>query len=243
MANFTSGMTLFFVTKPIATEPGFLIDFGNGTNNNGNFNILDQGGTSQWQLNISDSSGDVSTVAPSGNIGQNQFQLLQVLDSGTTATISTNSVPLITSTSMYAIPNMARQSCQLGRWSHYTSSYYYGEIAEVLIYNQALTTAQQQAVQAYLASHYAPVVTPSMGVYSSAAVTMQSYSNGTVYLTENNTVPTTSSTQYISPVVLNSSTTVQARTINSAGSSPIATSYRDSFKCCVLGSIRRRPLV
>jgi len=101
-----------------------------------------------------------------------------------------------------------------------------GQIAEVLIYNRALTDTERQQAEAYLANKYglpyygsAPTISPNGGSYSGTqSVTLTSnQSVGTLHYTLDGTEPTASSPTYTGSFSLTGSALVSAAVFSSSG--------------------------
>ena len=94
-----------------------------------------------------------------------------------------------------------------------------GDLAEMLVYNTALSDTNRQAVEQYLLAKYnlqstvsPPLFVAAPGAYNSAqTVTITSTSGATIRYTTDGTIPTESvGTVYTSPVVIAQTTTLQA---------------------------------
>jgi hypothetical protein len=104
-----------------------------------------------------------------------------------------------------------------------------GDIAELVIYDRALTSSERKSVEDYLAFKYAPYVvtagapefTPSGGNFDSQVeVSIRSATPGAeIRYTLDDTEPTESSTLYTGPITLTTATLVQARAFR-AGATP-----------------------
>jgi hypothetical protein len=100
-----------------------------------------------------------------------------------------------------------------------------GDIAEVLVYDHQLSTAEMQQVGVYLANKYGlstnvpPVISPSAGSYSSTqTVSISSgLTTGMIHYTIDGTTPTATSPVYTGPISLSASALVQAAVFSSTG--------------------------
>jgi len=101
-----------------------------------------------------------------------------------------------------------------------------GQIAEVLIYNRALTDTERQQAETYLANKYgisyyglAPTISPNGGSYTgtqSVAIT-SNQSVGTLHYTLDGTEPTVTSPTYTSAITLSGSALVNAAVFSTSG--------------------------
>ena len=108
-----------------------------------------------------------------------------------------------------------------------------GHVAELVLYDRALTREERKSVEDYLALRYAayvatvgaPEFTPNGGTFAgSVSVTLSTPTPGAqVRYTTDGTTPTDSSSSYSAPLVLTATTTVQARAFHPAMSqSPVS---------------------
>jgi hypothetical protein len=100
--------------------------------------------------------------------------------------------------------------------------YWWGDLAELIVYDRALSMTERKAVEDYLLNKYrlgvavtAPVVSPNGGVFTgSVAVTLQTPTPGAgIYYTLDGTEPSTSSNLYAGPLTLTSTTTLKAKAL------------------------------
>lgn len=149
-STFTSGASIFVVLRPNSVSAGArVIDLGNGaTSDNVNIQEPTSTGASMYVFNGS----TPSSVTASSAITLGKFQLLEAIHNGsTTATILTNALQGAQSTSMNSITNTPRSSNFLGQGSA-GGNYFNGDIAEVLVYNRAVTTLERSTIEAALIS-------------------------------------------------------------------------------------------
>lgn len=103
-----------------------------------------------------------------------------------------------------------------------TSSYFNGDMAEVMVYNRALADADRTDLRAYLYSKYAiaawapaqstPVVTPTTGTFGQAQeVTISIPLGSRVYYSLDGNTPTQASTPYTGPVTIANPSTLKAK--------------------------------
>jgi len=143
----------------------------------------------------------------------NFYQFSSTLSAATT---STNSVA-----GVIDYGDLTRKDLIVGGSSTgYLSQAFDGKIAEILLYNRALTASELQQATLYLTRKYGlvqnltPTISPNGGSYtSSQAVTISaSVSGGTVHYTIDGTTPTASSPTF-SSLTLSQSALVQAVTV------------------------------
>ena len=172
-ADFTNGLTLFVVARPTAAQTGSkLVLLGNGAGQ-ANVGFGRDGGGAGLQYFTTDGGGDYGWFATDAALTTNEAALYAVVQGGGTAnasvttTVSKNGVA-VGSGSVYVPPLVTRANNYLGRSYWASDGYFQGDIAEVILYNRALSTAEQSTVHAYLAEKYElAVVTPPPSVLDS----------------------------------------------------------------------------
>jgi hypothetical protein len=152
--NFAQGLSIFLVVKPTAaTALSQIINLGTGSSNDYNFGI-EINSSSEAEFFVYTSAGSGMTSVSYGSTIGTSAQLIEVIQTGTNATILTNGANPVTNASMNSIPEpTGRTANYLGQASG-GGNYFNGEIAEVIIYNTALSTVQRQAVESYLISKF-----------------------------------------------------------------------------------------
>jgi hypothetical protein len=229
-SNFSSGASIFVVTEPTSVTSGArFIDLGNGSASDNL--LLDEPTASGAALYVYNGSSP-SNVTSSSAITTNQFQLLEAVYSGTTtATISTNGVAGAQSASMNTIANTNRANCYVGQGSG-GGNYFKGQIAEILVYNRAVTASEQASIEGYLLSKYqivpsqstsAPTISAAGGTLAvPTQVAIEAPPAATIYITRDGTTPTTSSTVYTSPITISYSQTLKAIAVINGLSSTVS---------------------
>jgi hypothetical protein len=217
-ANFTQGASIFVVTKPTSITTGVrFLDFGNGqTNNNISFREQASTGFSLYSYN----GATASNVTSSTGLGTGSYQLLEAIHSGAgNATLYSNGAQTAQG-NLSNINNVARTGNFIGK-DFNTTTFLNGQIAEILVYNSALTNGDKAAIESYFKSKYnvgnaptlaAPVITPGDSVFSTSpqAVSISAAPGAFIYYTTDGSTPTTSSTLYTGPFNISSSTVVKA---------------------------------
>ncbi len=222
-SNF-SGASIFIVTKPSTsfTTGARFLDFGNG---NPSDNIILQetttgtgstGGAGFYVYNTTTTSSVTSATA----LTLNSYQMLEAIHTGIglTATLYTNGIQ-DNQGAINNINNLTRTGNYIGKANN-AGSYLQGQIAEILVFNNTLSSSQRQAVEAYFHSKYgiasmptldAPVITPGTSVWSSPQqVSIAADPGASIYFTVDGSTPTTSSTLYTGPFPVSATTTVKA---------------------------------
>lgn len=217
-SSFTSGASIFVVVRPTAVSAGArILDLGNGATSD-NINIQEPTNTGASLYVYSAST--PSSVTSSSAITLGQFQLLEAVhDGSTTATILTNALQGAQSTSMSSITNILRANNFLGQGSA-GGNYFNGDIAEILVYNRAVTTLERSAIEAALINKYqvltaistpAPIISIPTGTLASPTqVAISARSGAITYVTTDGTTPTTSSPVYSGPLNVYFTQTVKA---------------------------------
>jgi hypothetical protein len=234
MASFTSGASIFLVTKPAAVTAGArFLDFGNGSASDNIF--LDEPtntGASLFTYNGATSS----SVTSSSAITLGQYQLLEAIYNGSsTGTIYTNAVEGVQSTSLQTLQNLTRNNNYIGQASQ-GGNYFDGQIAEILVYNTAVTASQQAAIEGYLFNKYnlinsastpAPTISVAGGTLSAPTqVAIEATTGSTIYITLDGSTPTTSSPVYSGPINVDYSLTLKAiAVLNGVESSVSSATY------------------
>ncbi len=168
------------------------------------------------------------------DVNRNQAYVLAGSYDGTTVSLWQSGVLTSTTTVSGVIDNgdATRKDLVIGQASVTSPrEWLNGQIAEVLIYNRALTAAELQQAQTYLAVKYnagapAPTISPNGGSYaSSVSVSFSSVpSPAVIRYTVDGSTPTASSTLYTGAFTLTQSAPVNcAIFLNNIQISPVAT--------------------
>jgi hypothetical protein len=153
--NFAQGASIFLVVKPAATTAlSQILNLGSGSSNDYNLGI-EINSSSEAEYFVYTGAGTGMTSVSYGSSIGTAPQLIEVVHNGTSATILTNGANPVTNASMNSIPEPAtgRTNSYLGQASG-GGNYFNGEIAEVIIYQTALTLAQRQLVETYLINKF-----------------------------------------------------------------------------------------
>lgn len=230
-SDFTQGMTIFAVVKPTTSNAGRIIDFGNAASND---NVQFQ------QLNSTDFRMSVLNGASSTNVTgngliTNTFQLWEARHNGAdSVSLYLNGVLKATNSSMNNINNVSRSGNFLAK-AFGSTSYFSGQIAELLIYDKLQSAGQCANVENYLIAKYAlrnpvaPTISPATGVFSSPKeVVLATSDTGAVIkysVTGGFTGNPNPTTTYTSPLSISASSTITATATINGVTSPLATAY------------------
>ena len=220
------GLSIFVVNKPNTIKSGArFVDFGYGQINNDMFFGQNEPG----QLAFGTSSGTrQSAVSAAGSLAAGKFQVSgAIFGSDGTSRVYQNGVPQGNPGKLYS-PAEHGDGKYLGRdYSGTANGFLNGEVAEIFIYNRALTDEEIGNLQSYLKARYElvapPTISPGTGVYSSTtAVTLSAAPGAVIRYTTNGTDPDGSSPTYSAPFNVSSTSTVKAIVDESGVLSPIA---------------------
>ena len=154
-SEISSGLSIFIVLKPTAVTAGSqILNLGTGISNDYNIG-LEINASSEAEYFVYTSTGATMTSVSLGSAMTTSAQLIEVVQSGTSASIYLRGGSVVTNNSMNAIPapTNGRPNSYLGQGSG-GGNYFNGEVAELLIYQTALSTAQRQAIETYLINKY-----------------------------------------------------------------------------------------
>ncbi len=202
-------ITYFMVMRTTGTGTGRILDKSSGSS-----------GYSLRFSSITAPTTYINASTASGSLASNTWGLLETKYDGNTISFYVNGTLTTTALSgdadLYNISVEPRVYYQRGTPPD-------ADVAEVLIFNTALSDTVRHNVEAYLHQRYGvgtqpPTVTPTFSVtpalYSSAqTVTLTGQPGETIYYTTDGSTPTTSSTVYTGPIT----TAGSIETINAIG--------------------------
>jgi hypothetical protein len=134
-----------------------------------------------------------------------------------------------------------------------TSRYWFGDIAELIIYDQPLSGVDRKAVEDHLALKYGlyvptvatPVIAPNRGGSFTGSVTVRlstTTPDASIRYTTDGSEPTAGSTEYTGPFTLTATTTVKARAfrngLHDSGTATASFLREDEFSPGSLSSLR-----
>jgi fibronectin type 3 domain-containing protein len=157
--DFSAGMTLFVVARPSALQTGSkLVLLGNGAGQ-ANVSLGRNGGSAALQYFTTDTSGNYAWFETADALATNEAALYSIVQSGgavnsvVSATVSKNGVS-VGGNSVYVPPVVPRAINHVGRSYWGSDGYFAGDVAEVILYNRALSAAEHDAVNYYLGQKY-----------------------------------------------------------------------------------------
>jgi len=223
--SFLTGASIFVVTKPVDEGTnGRLIDFGNGNTTDNIQLFMQNDSTVRYRVyNGGQRNVDID------NVNNTDYQVLEVVHSGTTATTFLDRVQSDQSTTFNTIGNVPRSGNYIGR-AFTAGNYYVGTIVELLIYNRPVTEAERTGIEAALKARYAlsnvtaptmpnPVINPASQVFVSdnpISVTITGSNNASIFYSTDGGTPTT---PYTGPISIEPTAspgmTVKAKAVNS----------------------------
>jgi hypothetical protein len=213
-SRITNIRTVFFVAREEAAAAGYRSLLGDGTTTvhfHGGFASSPAGGGPIWEPSAS------STLVRNGLTVLNGVPV-----SGTTTIRPRTMSVLSVTTTGDTIAN------SLGTLRG-TDQFWWGDIAEVIVYDRVLTSPERAQIEGYLTSKYAigtkvvtPTISPNGGMFTGeAAVSMSTPTPGAkIHYTLDRSDPTESSPVYTEPISLTASTTVKARAFKTNPADP-----------------------
>jgi fibronectin type 3 domain-containing protein len=162
--DFTAGMSLYVVMRPSGLTYGFkLVALGNGAGQQ-NIGLGRAGGTAGFQVFNTDGNGQYSWYDTAAGLVAGEAALVSVLqDPGTVGGSSLSQLAkngsVLLSQNMFVPPVAARSLNYIGN-TYWNEGKFQGDIAEVILYNRKLTTAEDSAVKTYIAGKYGLSVAP-----------------------------------------------------------------------------------
>ncbi len=229
LSNFSAGASVFVVTKPTSIISGAsFFDLATAAAHD-NLKLAERS-NSTFELDVNTSAGGTSSVTSNTALSTGGYQLLEAIHNGDGSATVYKSGVQDGQGSVNNITNVVRTGNYLGS-AYNAQNFFNGRIAEVLVYNTALTTAQRQAVEGYMNARYGvaiatPVISPTTSVYAtSQQITITSTDpDVTIYYTDDNTDPVTSGTRhlYAGQFTITSTKTIKAAAFRGSQNSTVA---------------------
>lgn len=216
-ADLTSGCSLFFVVKPKSTGSGTILVSGNSGPTD-MINVQNNGTQGVFECYNSTTPSTLSTS--SGALALNRYQLIEATQTGPgSGTIYVNG-SLAAQGPLQNLLNVTRTQNRVAA-DLSASSFWQGEIAELLVFNRNLTQAERASTSAYLiwkfqvtsaAATAPPIISvPGGTLVEPTQVAIATQGNAVTYVTTDGTPPNpTTSPVYQKPLNVSYSQTVQA---------------------------------
>ncbi len=229
LTDLTTGFSIFAVIKPVGTATKTLF----ASSNAGPSNLVSlETVNTQVRLNAYNATTASNVITPASSITVGKFQLVDAVHNGAaSASISVNGESKISGT-VQNLVNTARTQNILGA-NNTITTYWNGELAELLCYSRAVTETERKNIQAFLSNRYqlttatataAPVFSVGTSTLTEPTeVAIAVPYNGIAYFTLTGVNPTTSSPIYSGPLRINHTQTLKCLVVANGISSAITT--------------------
>lgn len=245
LSDLSTGASLILVTKPTSVSAGArLLDLENCSL--GTYLSFLEPSTNAAQLNLYNAN-MATSLSASTAVTPSQFQLLEAFNAGLPGSgIYTNSV-LNTNSALAMANNYLGQASASG-------NYFNGELAELLLYNRALTSSEQSSLEGYLSTKYnimlaynisPPIISvPGGALTGPTPVALEAPAAATIHITTDGSQPTVFSPVYSGPINVSFSQTIKAiAVVNGISSATASASYTlNSTQWCAPSSGDSTPL-
>ncbi|MBK7837298.1 MAG: chitobiase/beta-hexosaminidase C-terminal domain-containing protein [Candidatus Obscuribacter sp.] len=227
--DLTTGFSVFAVIKPVGSATRTLV----ATANSGPADLASlETVNTQGRFNSYNNTTSNDVITATSTLTVSKYQILDAVHDGAgSATVSINSTALNTG-SVQNLRNVARAQNILGADSS-TSTFWSGELAEILVYSRALTETERKNVQAYLFTRYQlanttstpdPRVSVDSGTMSEPSqVAISANADAEIRYSVDGSTPTGSSNLYAGPILITYSTTLKCIAIANGISSSVVT--------------------
>jgi hypothetical protein len=223
-ANLSNGASIFVVTQPTtSTGTRNFCSFGNSGNSDA---VFAQAIGTQASLSAYNGTTGSTVTTTSHPLTTSQYQLVEAIyqpgSGGGTGTVYVNGVQQAQATNLVSSLNSITRSDNLIGTGIGLSHYYNGGIAEILVFNATLTTAQRVSIESYILSKYAvgnqptldvPTFSPTPGMYpSQQSLNLPQDENAAVFYTLDGSVPSINSSVFTNgvPIIISGNVTVNA---------------------------------
>jgi hypothetical protein len=156
--NFTDGISFYVVMRPTVPQNGFkILLLGNGPQQ-ANIGLGRAGSGAGYQYFTDSATGAVDWFNTASGIVAGEAAVVSLIQqggvaNGTSLAQVVKNGTVIHGENVFVPPVTQRSSNYIGR-SYWADGWLQGDIAEVLLYDRTLSTAEQQAVSNYLSSKY-----------------------------------------------------------------------------------------
>lgn len=228
LTDLTTGFSIFAVIKPGSSSTKTLY----ASANSGPADLVSlETVNTQARFDAYNNTTSSNVITPSASLTVDKYQLVDAVHDGAgNAVVSINGTAQQSGT-VQNLRNQSRSANILGA-DYNTSSFWNGELAELLVYSRALTEAERKDVQAYLFTRYQLATstiasTPVLSVATStmtapSQVAIYSREGGEIRLTRDGSTPNSSSELYSGPILITYSQTIKAISISNGITSSVA---------------------
>jgi len=150
--DFSAGISLFVVMRPTVLQDGFkILALGNGSDQD--MLVLGRsGGQNGLQYFTNNEAGNVTWFNSAPVLSEGAASLFAVEHAASTARIVHNGV--VITEGAVDLPSVAPRSVNYIGQSYWWEGYLQGDLAEIILYDRALTDAERSSVEAYLDAKY-----------------------------------------------------------------------------------------
>ncbi|MBK9617658.1 MAG: chitobiase/beta-hexosaminidase C-terminal domain-containing protein [Candidatus Obscuribacter sp.] len=253
LTDLTAGVSIFAVVKPVGTGTATLVTSGNsGPADMTSLQTIN----TQAKFNSYNSTTASNITTPSSSVVVGKYQLIDVVHDGSaSADLSVKSISRVVGT-VQNLTNTSRSQNYLGTDGS-ISTYFDGQIAEILVYGRGVTVSEAADIRAYLTNRYqllTATATPDP-ILSAGTSTLEhpigigiaSNDDAEVWITLDGTTPSAgggTSVQYTGPVWISHTRTLKAIAVAKGVSSNVvtATYTLDATRYPAPDSMDTRPL-
>ncbi len=176
--DFTAGMSMYVVMRPAALTSGFKVLALGNSDGAQSINLGRAGDTSSFQYSTRASWGEFGFFSTPGGLAAGETSLVAVQQDGGVADgtafaeITKNGVSLF-GQPVFVPPVITRSLNYIAK-SYWNDGLFQGDVAEIILYNRKLSTAENAAVQAYVAGKYGLTMggsSPALGAPTNVVAT------------------------------------------------------------------------
>lgn len=228
IADLSSGISIFAVIKPIGSSTHTLFTMGQNPDDTAGLLTL----ANQAEFQAYNSSTSSALTSNSNTLVQDFFQIVDVIHDGSTNALINIDAADVGSGTVQTLQNTARNFNLLGA-NQSVTDFWEGQLAELIVYNRPLTSAERAAIQGYLLSKYQfttaqnvpdPIFSvPGGSLTAPTRVAIASRGDCEIHFTVDGTTPNSGSQIYDKPINIPFSLTLKAIAISQGVSSNVTT--------------------
>lgn len=228
LTDLTSGFSIFAVIKPGSSSTKTL--FASANSGPADLVSLETVNT-QARFSAYNNTTSSNVITPSSSLTVGKYQLVDAVHDGAGNAIVSINGTVQQSGSVQNLRNQSRSANILGA-DYNTSTFWNGELAELLVYSRTLTEAERKDVQGYLFTRYqlatstvasTPVISvPTSTMSEPSQVAIYSREGGEIRVTRDGSTPNGSSELYNGPLLITHTMTIKAIAISNGITSSVA---------------------